>query len=221
MFASVVLGILLRMFEILDTSNTNQMNYLFYSNGIWNIFVTMTTVGYGDFYPVTNIGRFIIVVAIAVGLCIISLTIVALNSITSLESNELKAYIILNRLRLRKKLNEVFKENLRIRLEVFLLRKRKKIKNLTNDMGYSKYLRDLRAITEKKRRLKRELYKDSFADEQEKFMGLSISIEEKINFVNENLELLKLYNSKIKVQLNYQKKLMTNIDSSIKLFRTW
>ena len=84
--------------------------------------------------------------------------------------------------------------------------------HITKEIIINKHLSDNTDITVD--------FKGICIDEQEKFMGLSISIEEKINFVNKNLELLKSYNSKIKVQLNNQKKLMNNIDSSIKLFRT-
>ncbi len=218
---SVVLGILLRMFEILNLNNQNSLNYFFYTNGIWNIIVAMTTVGYGDFFPKTHIGRFIVVVSIVIGTLLVSLTIVALNRLTSMENNEYQAYIILNRLSIRKKLEKVFMNNLKVRLQIYLLRKHKKIKALTQDKEYMKYIRELRAITEYKRELKRLLYKDSFANEEHKFLSLSDHIYDKIIFINENLKLIQAYKNKIKAQLNAQKKLMTNMDASLKLFRNW
>jgi hypothetical protein len=218
---SVVLGILLRMFEILDLTNQNKMNYFFYTNGIWNIIVAMTTVGYGDFYPKTHIGRFIVVVSIVIGTLLVSLTIVALNRLTSMENNEYQAFIILNRLSIRKKLEKVFLNNLKVRLQIYLLRKHKKIKALTQDKQYMKYIRELRSITEHKRELKRMLYKDSFANDEHKFLSLSDQIDDKITFINQNLKLIQAYKYKIRAQTNAQKKLTTNIDASLKLFRNW
>jgi hypothetical protein len=218
---SVVLGVLLRMFEILYPSNNYQMNYNFYTNGIWNIIVAMTTVGYGDFFPKTHIGRFIVVVAIVIGTLLVSLTIVALNRMTSFENNELQAFIILNRLNVRRKLEKIYIKNLRTRLHIYLLRKQKKIKALTQDKEYMKYIRELRAITEEKRGLKRLLIKDTFSSEEHKFISLSDTIDLKINLIGENIKMIQAYRNKMKAQLNSQKKLMNNIDASLKLFRNW
>jgi len=40
----------------------------------------MTTVGFGDYYPRTYIGRFVIVLACFIGIFIVSLTMVTLNA---------------------------------------------------------------------------------------------------------------------------------------------
>lgn len=218
---SVVLGILLRMFEILYPIQNNQMNYNFYTNGIWNIIVAMTTIGYGDFYPRTHIGRFIVVVSIIIGTLLISLTIVALNRMTSFENNELQAYIILSRLKVRRVLEKVYLKNLKIRLHIYILRKQKKIKALTQDVEYMKLIRELRAITDEKRGLKRMLIKDSFSNEEHKFLSLSDQIEQKIDFIGNNIKMIRSYKNKLKAQLTSQKKLMDNIVSSLKLFRNW
>lgn len=90
-------------YKVLDSENvfvgvkgTNDLQNLL--NCAWLIVVTMTTVGYGDFYPRTNLGRFIGVLACIVGLLILSLIIVFLGSVTDFSYEEKKAYSKLKKL---------------------------------------------------------------------------------------------------------------------------
>jgi voltage-gated potassium channel len=46
-------------------------NITTYTNAVWWAFVTITTVGYGDYYPVTTVGRFFAIVLMFAGLGII------------------------------------------------------------------------------------------------------------------------------------------------------
>jgi voltage-gated potassium channel Kch len=46
-------------------------NITTYANAVWWAFVTITTVGYGDYYPVTNLGRIFAIVLMFAGLGII------------------------------------------------------------------------------------------------------------------------------------------------------
>ncbi|HYX50991.1 MAG TPA: potassium channel family protein, partial [Ktedonobacteraceae bacterium] len=46
-------------------------NITSYSNAVWWGFVTITTVGYGDYYPVTGLGRFFALILMFSGLGII------------------------------------------------------------------------------------------------------------------------------------------------------
>jgi hypothetical protein len=75
---------------------TNDLQNLL--NCSWLIVVTMTTVGYGDFYPRTHLGRFIGVLACIVGLLLLSLIIVFLGSVTEFSYEEKKAYSKLKKL---------------------------------------------------------------------------------------------------------------------------
>lgn len=46
---------------------------------MWCIIITMTTVGFGDFYPSTHLGRFIGVLACFWGTFLVSLMVVSLT----------------------------------------------------------------------------------------------------------------------------------------------
>ena len=68
------------------------IEYKAFENGIWNVAVTMTTLGYGDYYPVTHLGRFICCMTIFCGQFLESLTIGTLYSVASLSNDQKKVY---------------------------------------------------------------------------------------------------------------------------------
>ena len=55
-------------------------DYSLFNNSWWLVVVTMTTVGFGDYFPKTHLGRFVIVIACFIGVFIVSLTISTLTS---------------------------------------------------------------------------------------------------------------------------------------------
>ena len=50
-----------------------------YINCFWCVFITMATVGYGDYYPRTLLGRIVIIFAATTGVLLSSLLIVSLG----------------------------------------------------------------------------------------------------------------------------------------------
>lgn len=69
---------------------TIQNDYRSIENTLWNIFVIMTTVGYGDYFPYTNLGRFIMMVVALSGIILISLIIISLQDHIKLNDHEAK-----------------------------------------------------------------------------------------------------------------------------------
>jgi hypothetical protein len=61
-------------------------------NGFWCIVMTVLTVGYGDYYPQTHVGRLIAVVACLWGTFLISLMVVSLTNSVDFTPQEQKAY---------------------------------------------------------------------------------------------------------------------------------
>jgi len=61
-------------------------------NSFWCVIVTMTTIGYGDIYPESHIGRLIIITACIWGVFILSLFVVTLNNNMALTKEESNAY---------------------------------------------------------------------------------------------------------------------------------
>ena len=74
-------------------------DFEFITTAMWNVLITLTTVGYGDFYPKSHMGRFIGVLIAFWGVFFVSLFVVALNSILTLDSAENKAILLLKRVK--------------------------------------------------------------------------------------------------------------------------
>jgi len=66
----------------------------------------MTTVGYGDFFARTDLGRLVSFLCCIWGVFVVSLMVVVLNNILSMNSGEEKALTVLQRLELRKTLKD-------------------------------------------------------------------------------------------------------------------
>jgi len=92
MFLSIfVFGLALRTAERPFKSYSHQdWDYIW--NGMWCIIITMTTVGFGDYYPMTHLGRIIDVLACFWGAFLVSLMVVSLTISSQFTQQERKAY---------------------------------------------------------------------------------------------------------------------------------
>jgi len=77
-----------------------------FENALWLTIITMTTVGYGDYYPRTIFGRLIDVILVVWGTFIVSLMVVVLTNTLNMDQSEKRALIVLNRLEAKKTLKE-------------------------------------------------------------------------------------------------------------------
>lgn len=69
------------------------------SNNLWTIYITMMTIGYGDYYPKSNLGRLVGIIACFWGNFIVSVFVVTLTNLLKFQLGELKSYDILSKLR--------------------------------------------------------------------------------------------------------------------------
>ena len=68
---ALILVFTISWFVLEAEQNAPGANITKYQNAVWWAFVTITTVGYGDYYPVTNLGRFWALILMFAGLGII------------------------------------------------------------------------------------------------------------------------------------------------------
>lgn len=91
-FSILFFGFALRTFERPYNSPARRFNFNYIWNSFWCVVVTMTTIGYGDIYPQTHLGRLVIIVACIWGVFILSLFVVSLNNTITLTKEESKAF---------------------------------------------------------------------------------------------------------------------------------
>jgi hypothetical protein len=82
----------LRMFERVADDN-----FSLYWNNLWCLVITMTTVGYGDIYPTTILGRIVGIVACICGISLISMLVVTITNVVVFTPIELNVFLILQR----------------------------------------------------------------------------------------------------------------------------
>lgn len=86
-------------------SDASGQNFNIFWTAIWNVVVTMTTVGYGDFYPKTYGGRLLGTFICLWGVLLVSLFVVTISQALEFNSPQRNSYMLLQRL--------TFKEQLR------------------------------------------------------------------------------------------------------------
>jgi len=100
-FSLIHLSLSLQIFE-----REVDINFKNTTTAMWNIIITLTTVGYGDYAPKTDLGRLIGIITAFWGIFFLSLFVIALTNTLSLAESDLRAFILLRRLFTRTKLRE-------------------------------------------------------------------------------------------------------------------
>lgn len=73
-----------------DQKMANKLDFTFLANNMWLIIITMTTVGFGEGYPSTHLGRFVGVMACIIGMLLVSLMVVSLTLSSEFTQEESK-----------------------------------------------------------------------------------------------------------------------------------
>jgi hypothetical protein len=141
-------GEAIRTFELyywenFDINNSSYQNWSYQWNAMWFVFVTMTTVGYGDFFPKTQFSRAITIISALVGVYFVSMMMVFMTQKSLMTDKEDKAYKLITRLKYRN-YNKDKHAGLIHNYFQYIKIKRQKDKGVIHEIEYdskSKYLR--------------------------------------------------------------------------------
>ena len=75
-----------------------------FPDALWLIFMTATTVGYGDYFPKTPLGRIIIMLVAIWGTLVVSVMVVVVGNTLSMQKTETKTFHMLNKLEMRQEM---------------------------------------------------------------------------------------------------------------------
>ena len=102
MMATILyLGFAIRTFEISYRDSLGKppgFDFAYLLNAFWLTIITMTTVGFGEGYPETHLGRTVGVISCVIGMLLVSLMVVSLTVASEFTAEESKAFYILKRI---------------------------------------------------------------------------------------------------------------------------
>ncbi len=81
-----------------EDSQTQLNDFRYLLNCIWYVLVTMATVGYGEYYPKTLIGRLVGILSALTGTIIVSILIISLQQMLKLSPLEMRTIEFVDRL---------------------------------------------------------------------------------------------------------------------------
>ena len=177
----------LRIFErYLDIKSGTEFGHFY--NDLWCIFITMTTVGYGDLAPTTEFGRIFVLISCFFGTFLIGLAVSSVSNCLLLENNEFTIFQILE-----KAISIEGKNEAELMMVMRYIKILKKLKNKKNDSkkkieSYQKKM----ALFLEKYKIAKDYYLEtcaSFNDFDELMNYLDyvenniVALEEKINSI--------------------------------------
>merc|ERR1719433_2272655 len=81
MFTGVMVIVILfgSLVYAIEAGHEDQANFVSIPEAMWFVFVTITTVGYGDMSPVTLIGRMVVVITMYIGIVFMSIVVIIIG----------------------------------------------------------------------------------------------------------------------------------------------
>jgi len=122
------------------------MDHSSYINSIWSVILTMTTVGYGDIFPRTTIGRFVYFLCAMFGVVVVSMIVVAVMNELDMTILEQKAFVVIKRMGLRKELVQSSAKVICKAYRMHLKIKRRKPVATNNISAFKSSLNDFKEI---------------------------------------------------------------------------
>lgn len=118
-----VFGYALRIAETPVSLTDKSMDLTGYFECCWCTMITMTTIGFGDYFPRSTIGRMVMFFTTIYGMIVTSLMVNFASEKLNLSQTETKAFTLINRLQLMKAIKRKSAEIIKSLGDFFILRK--------------------------------------------------------------------------------------------------
>ena len=195
----ICFGFSIRIFELhyWETQKELTQNWRYHWNALWCVFVSMTTVGYGDFYPKTHFGRVIIIISCVVGIYFISMMMIFMTQKSLLSESEQKAYKLITRLKLRNQLKEIHANMIYHALEMYVTQKKyneKTIQDKEYKIKYNYEKRCIISIIDENKIISENIKSFDIIPTKEQLFDISERIETDIKDIRCEIEILQKMN---------------------------
>ena len=212
----------IRIFEMYywETYDVITQDWTFIWNALWCVFVSMTTVGYGDFYPKTHFGRILVIISCSVGIYFISMMMIFLTQKSILSESELKSYKLITRLKIRNELKDIYSNIIFHGIKMFIIQNRYINDNISQkryEMEYNYEKRNVNLMIEECRFLSEKLKSFDIIPTKDQLYDIAERILEDIKYINNEVNILKKLNSSFLgytdtqvVMIKYLKKCIQN-----------
>jgi hypothetical protein len=164
---------------------------------MWCIFVSMTTVGYGDFYAKTHIGRFITIIACIIGIYFVSMMMVFMTQKSVLTENETKAYKLVTRLKLRNEIKNIQATMILHIINMSIFTKKKYAGHFTNreyEIKYNYEKRNINNLLQQVKDKTRIISSFDLIATKEHLFDISERIDSDIKEIRQELSSLRFIN---------------------------
>ena len=223
----LVFGYSMRSFEILywehqqDSEFYQEWEYIW--NCFWFVFVSMTTVGYGDFFPKTTPGRICSLLCCFVGNYFVSTMMIFMTSLTAKNEKEEKAFRLILRLEHKKEIRNIYSNVIFCALKTAKYNMRLKKKYSKSNFG--RRSKNVKKILEKKDLLrkkmnyfmskvvllKKEISRNTISLSKEKLFEICDRIKNDVEGIRYEMNFLEIINNSMKNYTNIQLKALSNL----------
>ncbi len=132
-------------------------DFINFWNAVWLVVVTMTTVGFGDFYPRTHFGRLIDALVALAGIFMMSMVIMVINNQFQMNSQEKKVSRItahmLSRIGYQKECAQVIAHLLKFNMEQMKLESMSRAQGKIRKGDFRKVILSLKSYSDTKDKL--------------------------------------------------------------------
>lgn len=175
-----------------------------YFDVIWLTLISMTTVGYGDLFPYTHIGRILMFIGATIGTFLVSMMISFFSNHVEFDPEQRKAYSMILKLESIKKMKVKASDGIKVFLLFYLTNKRKYKSNKEKMIRLYKALNLLSFVT-KSFSLNFKSVQNFFLPSDKVLSNLDKNLTDQVKVIQYSSEVINYVREKL-VKINHEEK---------------